>query len=153
MKILKDLALGAGAGLFATYVMTKFQERRSSGKSRGTPATVKLADRVSQTLVHHPVPKENRKLSGNLVHYGFGAAMGMIYGLLNDRRRAGQLFSGTGYGTLVWILADNLLVPLMGLSKWPGKQPLKDHVSALSSHLVYGKALSRTLASEKEILT
>jgi uncharacterized membrane protein YagU involved in acid resistance len=45
---------------------------------------------------------------------------------------------GAGFGTGVWLLADELAVPRAGLSKPPKEIPLTTHVYALASHLVYG---------------
>jgi len=45
---------------------------------------------------------------------------------------------GVPFGVAVWIVADEIGVPLSGLSKAPMEHPLEDHVSALTAHLVYG---------------
>ncbi len=45
---------------------------------------------------------------------------------------------GAGFGTGVWLLADEVAVPAAGLSKRPKEIPITTHLYALVSHLVYG---------------
>jgi uncharacterized membrane protein YagU involved in acid resistance len=40
----------------------------------------------------------------------------------------------------VWLLADEGIVPALGLSKGPKDYPLSTHAYAFASHLVYGIA-------------
>ena len=46
--------------------------------------------------------------------------------------------AGMPFGTAVWLLADEVTVPLLGLSKSPTQYPLSKHAYALASHCVYG---------------
>ena len=46
---------------------------------------------------------------------------------------------GLGYGAAVWAVADELMVPALGLG--PKEAPPKTHVRGLIAHLVYGLAL------------
>ena len=46
--------------------------------------------------------------------------------------------AGLPFGAAVWIVADEIGVPLAGLSKPPTEYPLRDHASAFAAHLVFG---------------
>ena len=46
--------------------------------------------------------------------------------------------AGLPYGAVVWLGADEGVVPLLGLSKAPNEYPVSTHAYALASHLVYG---------------
>jgi uncharacterized membrane protein YagU involved in acid resistance len=46
--------------------------------------------------------------------------------------------SGAPFGAAVWLLADDITLPAVGLAKWPTQYPVSTHVYALASHLVYG---------------
>ena len=72
------------------------------------------------------------------VHWGYGLAMGGLYGLL--RRRAGfpDLTGGLLYGAALWLLGDELAVPLLGLQAGPTSASPAQHVNRLGAHLVYG---------------
>lgn len=43
-----------------------------------------------------------------------------------------------GYGAAIWLGADEIAEPLVGLSGPPTDTPLSGHVNALASHPVYG---------------
>jgi uncharacterized membrane protein YagU involved in acid resistance len=162
MNFFKPAVFGAVAGLSATFLMTKFQEsaqklekalsEKRKNEEKGTPSTVKLADKVSQTIVHHRIPARKKDLAGNFVHYGFGTSLGILYGILNQRKMPKEVFSGLAFGFLVWALADNGLVPLMKLSQGPFEKGWKDQAYALAAHLMYGGVLGNVLRSEKEII-
>jgi uncharacterized membrane protein YagU involved in acid resistance len=138
--------------------MTKFQTaamklmKSSDGGTKEKPSTVKVADFVSEQVTDHKVPRKRQNLAGNIVHYGFGTSMGILFGLLNDRRDEKHILSGIAFGAGVWLFADNVMLPLLGIAKSPFKIALKDHAYALSAHLVYGSALSRALTEEKHLI-
>jgi uncharacterized membrane protein YagU involved in acid resistance len=72
------------------------------------------------------------------VHYAFGTAMGALYGLATEYAPMTHAGFGTVFGTLLFAVADELAVPLMGLSDAPAKYPATTHLRALASHVVYG---------------
>jgi putative membrane protein len=64
---------------------------------------------------------------------------------------------GTLFGATLWLVADETVVPALGLSAPPSEYPLRTHVQALASHLVYGvttdavrRTVRRVLQAEKE---
>src|SRR5262249_17565750 len=84
---------------------------------------------------------EQKEPAGNLVHYVFGTAVGGLYGLLAEKAPHTRAGFGTLYGTAVWLGADEVALPLLGLSKAPRHYPWSTHASALASHLVYGSTM------------
>ena len=48
------------------------------------------------------------------------------------------------YGTLVWLMADEIGLPLTRLAPTPRETPLRLHAYALAGHLAYGLALEQT---------
>ena len=48
---------------------------------------------------------------------------------------------GSFYGTLVWAIADEGVIPAFGLSREPRDVSADVHAYALSGHCVYGAAL------------
>ena len=42
------------------------------------------------------------------------------------------------FGATVWLAADDITLPAVGLAEWPTEYPLSTHAYALASHLVYG---------------
>ena len=73
-----------------------------------------------------------------LAHYSFGAAVGAIYGSLvhHDRRYAGR--RGATFGAAVWLIADEVAMPLLRLSRPTTKRSPEKHLQSFVAHIVYG---------------
>ncbi len=87
-----------------------------------------------------PVSRDRKDIAGDLVHYSFGTLNGAMYGAAAEvapRARAG---AGSLFGTALFLVADEAVVPLMGWSKPPREYPWSSHLYGLASHLVYGVA-------------
>jgi len=110
----------------------------SGGSEDSEDATVKTAEKVSEGVFHHELTEEEKKLAGPAVHYAFGAMVGALYGGLAEVSPAVARGVGMPFGTAVWLAADEVGVPAMGLSKKPTEYPVTVHASALGAHLVYG---------------
>jgi putative membrane protein len=151
-QISTSIIAGAAGGLAASYAMNAFQgflatlERVYKGpkgedtEADGPPedATVKTARSISTHLLHHDLTPSEAKWAGPLVHYAFGTLVGAAYGALAETARPAKAGAGTAYGTAVWLAADELAVPALGLS---GSQaPITSHAKMLAAHLVYGAA-------------
>ena len=79
------------------------------------------------------------------MHYLFGATVGAIYGAYAERLQANS--SGAAFGTTVWLAADEIAMPLLGLSDSTARRPLEMHLQSLAAHLVYGSATEMTRRS------
>ncbi len=106
-------------------------------KQESDDATVQLAQRVAHVLGHELGPRE-KKIAGPLVHYAFGATVGAIYGELAEKDRGVSKASGVPFGAAVWLVADEIMVPALGLAQGPTAYPPSVHLQALGAHLVYG---------------
>jgi putative membrane protein len=155
--LLKGLVAGIAGGVLASLVMEQFQalwnktseaiqrsreehasDRRSKKSRKRYPATVKVAESISQNVFGQKLPRSKKKLAGEAVHYVMGTTSGAIYGALAETLPVTTVGDGLAFGTAVWLLADEVSVPALGLSKPPTKIALATHVYALASHLVYG---------------
>jgi uncharacterized membrane protein YagU involved in acid resistance len=82
------------------------------------------------------------RLAGRLVHLAYGAAWGMLYGLLQATYRRPPAASGATYGLVVWLVGPVFLVPAMRLMGKPSEEPAARSVALIAGHLVYGVALA-----------
>jgi putative membrane protein len=82
--------------------------------------------------------RERREIAGAVVHYAFGVATGGLYGAIAELKPATTTGAGLPFGAAVWLIADEIIVPALGLSKSPRKYPLSTHAYSIASHLVYG---------------
>lgn len=153
-------ALGALAmDVFARVVRTAHDGLEAHGATPGSdrdgrgmqpPQALTRADQDAAVLAgtiayravsgHQPRRAVQRWL-GTAAHYSFGAVTGLCYATASER--APVLRSGFGalYGSLVWAIADEGLMPVLGLSRKPGDLPLGVHAYALCGHWVYGATL------------
>jgi hypothetical protein len=170
LNLVKGTVAGLIGGLVASWTMNQFQAAWSKAaegfekphgaqsmqpsqggepaestenKEEQDDATVKIAKAVSEG---------EEKPAGAAVHYAFGSATGLLYGAAAEI--APQVTSGLGlpFGVAFWMVADEAVVPLLGLSKGSTEYPLSTHVYALTSHMVYGLTAEVTRRAVRNIL-
>ena len=154
---------GAAGGLLGSWMMVRVQhlmggdessdeDRQRSHEHRrrdalpndtdGTipdePATMQAAEAIGEPIVGRPLSEKEKETAAPVVHYAFGAAVGAIYGAMTEYEPNARTGMGVPFGATVWLLADEVGVPLAGFSANPTAYPVSRHVSALVSHLVYG---------------
>ena len=141
----KGALAGIAGGLVASFAMNRFQgviakaiPQNGSQHPDQEPATVKLANALSRQVFNHELAPKEKAPAGNAVHYAFGAAAGALYGVLAEARATSRLGFGTLFGSMLWFVADEIVVPRLGLSGAASEYSASTHASALASHLVYG---------------
>lgn len=72
-----------------------------------------------------------------VVHFSFGAAVGAVYSIYVDRRR-GDAPSGLELGGGLWLTADEIAMPVLGLSRSTLQRSPEKHLQSLAAHFVYG---------------
>lgn len=164
--VLRGMAAGFLAGLTASWVMNRFQQLRpvhhcelgSTGESSSGPqrqqqssqqrqaaggaeeedATVKTAELISRDVFGHELSDKEKQIAGPVVHYGYGAVIGSIYGGLAELVPVTGAGFGLPFGAALWLLGDEVAVPALGLAKPPTEYPPEVHADALSAHFMYG---------------
>ena len=117
-------------------------------EARGETSLETVARRTANGLMQRgPIDDRTRSALGTLVHYGFGAAWGGLYGLLRESTRVSAL----GFGALVWMASDNLLLPAFRLSAWPTRYSAREHHYALQAHFAYGLSTSAAYALLRDV--
>ncbi|HEX8113993.1 MAG TPA: hypothetical protein VF516_39950, partial [Kofleriaceae bacterium] len=89
-----------------------------------------------------PSPETRRKLSW-AVHIGYGLVVASLYGAVRGGRDHGvarSVISGALFGAGLWLLGDELVLPLLGLSDKPTTYPVTSHLQSLAQHLGFGVA-------------
>ena len=177
-SVWKGVVAGLAGGLVASWTMNQFQaawtklageSQRSHGAQSMQPsdgsggndgqdtsdqdnATVKTAEAISEHVFGHELQENEKEPAGAAVHYAFGTATGALYGALAEF--SPQVTSGVGlpFGAVFWLVADEVTVPLLGLSKGPTEYPLSTHAYALASHLVYGVTAELSRRALRQVL-
>lgn len=177
-SIWKGMVAGLAGGLVASWTMNQFQAAwtrlaENSEKPHGAQslqpaqgstgdqgqdakeqddATVVAAKAISEGVFGHELQESEKKPAGAAVHYAFGTASGGLYGALAEVAPQVTAAAGLPFGAAFWLVADEVSVPLLGLSKGPTEYPLSTHAYSLASHLVYGATAELSRRAVRHIL-
>ena len=177
-NVWKGMVAGLAGGLLASWTMNQFQAAwsrlagndekphgaQSMQPSQGSQgdeaqdlkeqddATVETAKVISRGVFGHELQESEKKPAGAAVHYAFGTATGALYGALAEVSPQVTTVAGLPFGGVFWLLADEISVPLLGLSKGPTAYPLSTHAYALASHFVYGVTTEVTRRAVRHVL-
>ena len=158
------LIAGAVAGLAGALAMNQFQRiaaavrggREAEDATLGVPrtgrgpqpaqaignasndATAKVANAMTSAVGFPLTHRRHRRVAGEFVHLAFGAANGALYGLAAQRDPRVTAGFGIPFGMLVWAVADEGLVPAVGLSRGPHEASAGLLAYGLLAHCVYG---------------
>ena len=146
-----SVAGGLVGGLVGSAVMSAVHARLSGPSLAGErppagpeeDATVKVADGLARIVRGAPLPDQARATAGSVVHYGFGAVVGAVQGVVALIMPIATAGGGLGFGAAVWAGAHAIVVPALGLAPSPRRRPAGQEVLELALHLVYGVCAER----------
>jgi putative membrane protein len=157
-NVAKGVVAGVVGGLAGTWAMSHFQGWWSVASHGAEPASAagrhdardwqefaegqNANEIAAQTIASHtitrPLTSDELSVGAAAVHYTFGAVMGGLYGGLWEISPRIRQVGGAGFGTAVWAAADEIAVPLLGLSGPTTEHPPERHAHAFASHIVFG---------------
>jgi hypothetical protein len=163
--MLKGIFAGALGGLAGTWAMSEAQrawtravdgERPESAagkhdardwqeRSEGQNSNEIAAQAVARHLIGRRLDRRELALGAVMMHYAFGAGAGALYGAYAERRV--RHATGMGFGLTVWLLADEIAMPLLGLSHSTLRRPLEKRLQSIAAHLVFGTTAEQTRAA------
>jgi uncharacterized membrane protein YagU involved in acid resistance len=115
--------------------------------------TQTVARRITEQLARRG-PLDHTAVAAQTVHLAFGSAWGAAFGLAaGTLPRLGTLKGGVGFGIVVWLVSDNVILPAFRLSAWPHHYPVKTHLYAIAAHAVYGVAVASTFSAWGRVAT
>ena len=168
-NVVRGVVTGIAAGFAATLIMDQFQRLTSVGQkaaekqiriahhesveaierdqrhkeeeaAQQEDSTEKVARKIA-AVAGKDLPQEDRKKAGQAVHYAFGTLMGAVYGVTAELIPEVTTGGGTGYGSLLFLGADEIAVPAFQLSPPPSETAPTDHLQHWAAHVVYGGSL------------
>lgn len=162
-------AAGLIAGAVATWIMDRFQYNwwdvaawieRWRARSAPAPAAAPAAPAAIPTTEEFSGPStakvanwlfrrwKGRNLNaaekgpaGELVHYVFGIANAVLFGVLMGAFGSVAVGWGVLFGVALFVLMDELGLWALGLAKGPWNYAAYIHAYAFAAHVVYGLAL------------
>jgi hypothetical protein len=163
-KKMKDIAKGviAGAigGLGGCLAMNEFQRlwseladgsaphsaagrhdaREWQERTEGQNSNELAAQTAATTVLKRPLTRDELAVGATAVHFVFGAAVGAVYGYLVERSNDGGVLNGATFGSAVWAAADEVAMPVLGLSRPTTERPAEPRLQSFTSHIVFGVA-------------
>jgi hypothetical protein len=119
-------------------------------KHEGRNANEIVGAAIARAVLARSPSRREQSIASAAVHFGFGAAMGAAYGALAERDGGGGVMAGAAWGAAMWLVADEVAMPLLGLADSEAEYSVDSHLQSLTAHLVYGAvtgSLQRTLRS------
>jgi len=156
--VTKGALAGIIGGLAGTFAMSEFQgwwsravrgvHPQSSGGDHdardwqeveeGTNANELTAPTLARATIGRPLDRQELSVAAPAVHYTFGALLGGFYGVMAENAPQVRALSGAAYGTAVWATADEIAMPVLGLSEPTHEQPFERHFHSFAAHIVFG---------------
>jgi hypothetical protein len=155
---------GALAGLAGALAMNQFQRltsrarggREAGDATIGAPrtgrgpqpaqaignasddATARVANAALAVVGRELTDPRSKQIAGEFVHLAFGALNGALYGLAAELDPRVTAAAGVPFGSSVWVVADEGVVPALGLSRGPREASPGLLAYGFLSHCVYG---------------
>lgn len=179
-SIPKVLVTGAIAGLVATLAMDQFHKLLAAGQ-KSLDKQQKVAQGESTWQIAHEQAEQEaqeaqqegsteivarkiagvagrslegdqKKAGGQAVHYTFGILTGISYAITSELLPELATGGGTAFGTLLFLVADKIAVPVLRLSPPPNETPASSHLQHWAAHVVYGGSLDLVRGVMRKVL-
>lgn len=136
---------GSVAGLVATAPMTAAMamlHRQLPPHQRHPLPPREVAVRTAASVgAHEAVDTEEKRESATWVsHFGYGAVMGALYGLVANRFPGPPVARGMLWGLTVWAGSYLGWLPLTGIRRSATRQAPQREALMIASHVVFGGA-------------
>ncbi|MFP5226163.1 MAG: DUF1440 domain-containing protein [Acidobacteriota bacterium] len=125
--------IGGLAGAGAKVLAEQLFPPRTHGQ---TPPPVLLAENVAGRRL----PEEERELALQGIHWIFGAVAGAVYGAMVEVEPSLGAWRGAAFGITLNRITHESILPRLGLTAPPGRQPTQERISEWVTHAVYGVA-------------
>jgi putative membrane protein len=147
-SLAKGLIAGLIGGIAGTIAMT-FAARMFPPRTHGEPEATEV---VAERAAGHSLSADNKELVGEAIHWGFGATVGAAYGALAEFYPAATAKQGASFGMALEALTQETALPALGLGAPPEDQSIRERVSELTAHVVYGIATEWVRSLVRKVL-
>jgi uncharacterized membrane protein YagU involved in acid resistance len=163
-NLVRGVFAGIVGGLVASWVMNQFfvavakateatrERQQQQSQEEGEDSTEIVADAIASRVIGRHLDEEEKKKAGPIVHYAFGALMGGVYGGMVEWSSSVQTGYGALFGSALFVGADEVAVPALGLGKPPTQQPVSEQISHWAGHVVYGATVELVRCGVRQIL-
>jgi hypothetical protein len=107
-------------------------------RKKGESSTQAVGRILYEAMKGETPSEELQERLGLAVHRAYGLSTATLFQLVRSLARRRGLEDGLVFGTALWLLGDELMVPLLGLAKGPTAFQIEQHLHRLGVHLVFG---------------
>jgi len=136
---------GACAGFAGTLPMTIFmlltQRFLPRGQRYDLPPEIITKELAHRAHVRHRMNKTEVLRATMVSHFGYGAAMGTLYGPLAKRIPLPAIIKGVLFGLFVWAASYLGLLPLIGMSESGHREPGRRNLMMIAAHVIWGSSM------------
>ena len=100
-------------------------------------STSRTAARLGRWLFKRSLTTTEIRTGAQIVHFGVGGLAGAAYNVWRGGS-ATTLRSGVLFGAILWVVGEELAMPLLGINNPPGAYTARMHAHSLGEHLCYG---------------
>ncbi len=153
--IVRDALYGGVAGIVGTvfleqtasllYRFERPEKKEQEEKIRKESPDVTMARRIANEWLKLNLADEDVALLGQLVHWSYGAAWGVLYGIARRRVRLIGTASGLPFGLLFFLIGDEAVNAGLKLTPPPQAYPIDAHVRGLVAHVAFAVAADGTI--------
>jgi hypothetical protein len=151
-RLLGGMLVGLSSTLIMEYAASFLYERESDdvrhkeerGRKDDMP-TITLVRKLA-TVLGHPVDDKTAERLGTVAHFAFGSGGGPLMVMLT-RSGIDPVKAGLAVGMGMWVLIDEGLNPVAGLTAGPGAFSPVTHLRAAAAHAAYGLSGGLLLAA------
>jgi hypothetical protein len=139
----RDVATGAVGGLYGSAAMSvlRLAMHRMGVIDKMVPQAVEewVADRLR---IEPSGGKATHLVADQLIHLGYGAALGAVFGpLLTTRSHRGGLWRGATFGLATWAFGMLVLFPSLRIGRAAWRSGPAENATNLAAHLIFGLAI------------
>jgi hypothetical protein len=148
------LTEGGVAGIFGTVLMSAVMFAGRKAGLLGSQPPEKLSERALHIAGIHHDKEGKQDVLAAVLHLGFGATMGSLFGLCYRRLKLplSAPVQGMAFATGVWAVSYKGWIPALGILPPPERdRPGRPMVMVLA-HWVYGWTLGGTLGATGHVL-
>jgi len=99
---------------------------------------------VYENLAHKTASAGVKRRLSQGFHVGYGLVAAGLWSAFRGQRDHWAVLEGLAFGAGLWLLVDELAIPLLGLSDKPSEYHTSHHISGLAQHLAFGLATAGT---------
>jgi putative membrane protein len=140
-KIISPLH-GAIAGFAGTLPMTVFmlstQRFLPKGQRYDLPPEIITKDITERAHIRQHMNKAQILAATTAAHFGYGAGMGMLYGILARRIPFNSALKGILFSLVIWAVSYQMLLPVIGIKESAQGETMQRNLMMIVAHIIWG---------------